>query len=273
MLKIKVLMDDCALPDKYYTAEHGFCLFIENDGQYILLDCGYSGAFVENAGLMDCDLTKLDFVVLSHGHNDHSWGLNHLIQYYDRKHLTRKPQLIMHPDAAVRKRSKSHEIGIALDENVLRAFFDLRQLEQPEKLTEKLWWLGEIPRKIELEKALGKRFPAEREEDDFLRDDSALVYDGEDGLVILTGCSHSGICNIVDYAAALTGKDKIADIIGGFHLLKESGDRLRETGKWLAARSPKTVHPCHCTDLKAKIALAEYLPLEETGVGATFEYR
>lgn len=273
MLKIKVLMDDCALPNKYYTAEHGFCLFIESDGKRILFDTGYSDAFINNAALMDADLTKLDAIVLSHGHNDHTWGLNHLIQLYDRKNVARRPLLLAHPDSFVRKRSKSNEIGMALDESVLSAFFEPKLLSKPEKITEKLLWLGEIPRKIENEKAMGRRIVDGAESEDFLRDDSALVYSGEEGLVIMTGCSHSGICNIIDYAVTLTGENRISDIIGGFHLLKESRENLRETGEWLAARAPKAVHPCHCTDLQAKIALAAYLPVEETGVGLELEYK
>lgn len=267
------MTEDSALPDRYYTAEHGLCLFIETEGKNILFDAGYSGAFIKNAALMGIDLTKLDIAAISHGHNDHTWGLNHLIQFYSSRRVSQKPLLLAHPEATVRKRSKDSEIGMLLGKDILRAFFDLKLSRKAEKITEKLLWLGEIPRKIEASRSLGTRVLREREEEDFLLDDSALVFDGEDGLVIITGCSHSGICNIVDYALTLTGKNKIADIIGGFHLLKEEDENLRKTGEWLAARSPKAVHACHCTDFQAKMALAKFVPLKTVGVGLKLEYK
>lgn len=179
----------------------------------------------------------------------------------------------MHPDALSRKRSANGEIGVVLGGDILQAFFNLKLSRKPERITEKLLWLGEIPRKIEAAGAMGKKIEEGSERDDFLLDDSALVYDGEEGLVILTGCSHSGICNIVDYAMTLTGKDIIADVTGGFHMLNADAERLRKTGEWLALRAPKTVHPCHCTDLKAKTAMARYLPIAATGVGLELKYR
>lgn len=272
MLKITLLTEDSALPDKYYTSEHGLCMFIETDGKKILFDTGYSGAFIKNAALMGIDLTELDAVAVSHGHSDHTWGLGNLIRYYDSKGATKKPLLIIHPEALVRKRSDKREIGMMLSRNILDAFFELKLAGGPLKITKKLTWLGKIPRKIERTKAIGKRILRGREEDDLLGDDTALVYDGRDGLVIITGCSHSGICNIVDYSMELTGREDISDIVGGLHLLEESGEKLRATGEWLAARSPKSVHACHCTDFQAKMALAVYVPLKTTGTGTKLKY-
>lgn len=266
------MTEDSALPDRYYTAEHGLCLFIETGGKNILFDTGYSDAFIKNASLLDIDLTKLDAVVLSHGHNDHTWGLNHLIRLYSSKRVIKKPVLIAHPDAILRKRYKNNEIGIMLSEDILQAFFDLKLSCEREMITDKLHWLGGIPRRFEGPRSLGTRIFLGREEEDFLTDDSALAWSGEDGLVIITGCSHSGICNIVDHAATLTGINEIADIIGGFHLLKEDGETLSKTGERLAARSPKAVHACHCTDFQAKTALAKTLPLKTVGVGLKLEY-
>lgn len=273
MLKVRVLVDNNALIDNYYTAEAGFCLFLENEGKKILFDAGYSDIFIKNAEQMGIDLTALDAAVISHGHNDHTWGLGHLIQYYDKRFVSNRPRLVMHPEALLRKRSKTQEIGMVTDKDVLAQFFSLEPSEHPVKITEKLTWLGEIPRIVEGKKSLGTKLKDGAQAEDFLEDDTALVYDGEEGLVILTGCSHAGICNIVEHAMRVTGKRKIRDIVGGFHMLKESAENLEKVGKWLADRRPQTTHPCHCTDLNAKITLARFIPLEETGVGLTLEYR
>lgn len=272
MLRITLLTEDSALPDRYYTSEHGLCLFIEADGKKILFDTGYSDAFIKNASLMGIDLAELDAVAISHGHYDHTWGLWHLIQHYDRRQITTKPLLITHPEALTRKRDGNREIGMVLGEDILNTFFELSLARGSMKITENLLWLGEIPRIIEPPKAFGKRVVSGDEEDDLLSDDTAIAYKGREGLVIITGCSHSGVCNIVEYAMALTGEKEIADIVGGLHLLENDSEKARETGKWLAARSPKAVHACHCTAFQAKKSLMEFVPLKMAGTGTKLEY-
>ena len=84
--------------------------------------------------------------------------------------------------------------------------------------------------------------------------------------MIITGCSHSGICNIVEYARKVTGEPRVVDIIGGFHLLEPSAQQLQRTLEYLQVIKPEQVHVCHCTDLPSKIALGRLLPLKEVGV-------
>jgi 7,8-dihydropterin-6-yl-methyl-4-(beta-D-ribofuranosyl)aminobenzene 5'-phosphate synthase len=147
-----------------------------------------------------------------------------------------------------------------------------------------LIFLGEIPRtnSFEAQEPIGETLTAPTAPGvvpgtsdwipDYLPDDSALVYKGDDGLVIITGCSHSGIVNIVEYAIKVCGDTRISDIIGGFHLLDAPPARLDFTSKRLAALSPRAVHPCHCTDLAARIHLASALPVKELGVGMELRY-
>lgn len=75
-------------------------------------------------------------------------------------------------------------------------------------------------------------------------DDSALVYKGQNGLVIITGCSHAGICNIVSQAKKLFNENKIADIIGGFHLLNPEKNLMSTLG-YLEKQEIDKIHPCH----------------------------
>ena len=94
-----------------------------------------------------------------------------------------------------------------------------------------------------------------------------MVYKSSQGLVIITGCSHSGICNIIEYARKICKESRVSDIIGGFHFLKPKKMLLRKTLDYMKQLKPGAVHACHCTDLKSKIALAEVVNLEEVGVG------
>ena len=86
-------------------------------------------------------------------------------------------------------------------------------------------------------------------------DDSALAYCSGDGVYIITGCSHAGICNIVEYAKKVTGKELVKGIIGGLHLFSGCSEQAVQTIAYLKANVKGTVYPCHCTNLAAKAAL------------------
>ncbi len=109
-------------------------------------------------------------------------------------------------------------------------------------------------------------------EPDLLLDDSALTFRSNKGLVIITGCSHAGICNITEHAMEVCGERKVVDIIGGLHLLSPGKERIKETGKYLGNLHLKSLHACHCTSLASKIALAGYCPVQEVGTGMKLEW-
>ncbi|MCK9170411.1 MAG: MBL fold metallo-hydrolase [Treponema sp.] len=271
-----ILADNNTLIDKYYLGEPAFSAFIEDKGVSVLFDVGYSGVFLQNALKMGISFKNLQYVCLSHGHMDHTWGLDPLIRYYtelEQEHTAHtEPGLIAHPSVF---RSISvdgfSEAGSLLSAEKLGCHFDMCLSREPKYITGQLVFLGEIPRTndFEVECPIG----VSGGKPDYVKDDSALVYTGEDGLVIITGCSHSGICNIVEYAKRVTGETVIADIIGGFHLLNPSRERLEGTCRYLQAQKIKGIHPCHCTDLRSKITLAAAVPVEETGVSARYEFR
>ena len=101
-LSLRVLVDNMTLIDRYYSGEPGFSCFLTCDGKNILFDTGYSGAVLANAAKMGIDLFRLDTIVLSHGHNDHTGGLPHLLNAYLEAAIEtrsfRRPELLAHPD-------------------------------------------------------------------------------------------------------------------------------------------------------------------------------
>lgn len=107
---------------------------------------------------------------------------------------------------------------------------------------------------------------------DRVLDDSALVYTGDKGIVVITGCSHAGICNIVDYAISVTGDSRVQAVIGGFHLQKAAQPLMARTVEGLRRHAPETLYPCHCTDLNAKVALAGAMNVKEVGVGSVLNF-
>jgi 7,8-dihydropterin-6-yl-methyl-4-(beta-D-ribofuranosyl)aminobenzene 5'-phosphate synthase len=273
---ITILADNNTLIDKYYLGEPAFSAFIEDNGVSVLFDAGYSGVFLQNALKMGITFKDLQYVCLSHGHMDHTWGLDPLIRYYtelEQEHISNAtPELIAHPSVfrSIYVDGFS-EAGSLLSAEKLRCHFDMRLSKEPQYITERLVFLGEIPRTNDFEASTSIGVSGGKP--DYCKDDSALAYRGKDGLVIITGCSHSGICNIVEYAKCVTGETAIADIIGGFHLLNPPEKRLVGTCRYLHVQKIKVIHPCHCTDLRSKIALSTAVPVEETGVSAQYEFK
>jgi len=277
-MKITVLVDNNTLIDRYFYGEPGVSYYIEDEGKTILFDVGYSDAFLRNAQKMNISFHTLDFLVLSHGHLDHTWGLDHLVKFYseasNEKQSIRKPRIVAHPLVFKSKIFDGEEIGTLISEEKISQHFKLELSMKPVWISEQLVYLGEIPRTNDYEnkRSIGMVVYEDNQEQDYLKDDSALVYKSKNGLIIITGCSHSGICNIIDYAKKVCHEEKVADVIGGFHLLNPDKNVLEKTIDYFSYLKPGTTHPCHCTDLKTKIALSNIVPVEEVGVGMTLQY-
>lgn len=273
-------MDNNTLIDRYFLGEPGASYFIQDEGCKILFDVGYSDVFIKNAQKMNIHFRDLDYLILSHGHLDHTWGLTSLIKYYTEASIEKigynRLTVVTHPSSFLAKRIKGlNQIGSIISQEELGKHFRMKLSKEPLWLTERLVFLGEIERKndFEAKNPIGKVIKDDFEEDDYSIDDSALAYRSAKGLVIITGCSHSGICNIVEYAKEICSDDRIIDIIGGFHLLNPEKKQLEGTLKYLERIKPYEVHACHCTDLKSKIALSQVTNLKEVGVGQTLEYK
>jgi 7,8-dihydropterin-6-yl-methyl-4-(beta-D-ribofuranosyl)aminobenzene 5'-phosphate synthase len=268
-MKLTVLVDNTVLQGKNLLGEHGLSFYIEVDGKKILFDTGYSDVFLRNAHKMDIDLLDLDYIILSHGHYDHTWGLSQYLPYYisalKQGRTVKKPTIVTHPDTFKPKfDSKLGEVGSLLSEQTLSKNFNLELSKDPYKLTQNLVFLGKIARLNDFE---GK----EPIGNDYIEEDSALAFTSDEGIVIITGCSHSGICNIIEYAKLVCDNFAIIDIIGGFHLVNAPQERLIKTADYLSKLGTKGIHPCHCTDFRSKMILSKYTKLEATGVGLVIE--
>lgn len=279
-MKLTVLIDNNTLIDRYFLGEPGVSYLIQNDNKQILFDVGYSNAFIINAQKLNLNLLQNDFVILSHGHLDHTWGLDPLIKLYTEAKIEsvpfKNPNLIAHPDIfKTRSVDGLNEIGCTISESKAAKHFEMKLTKEPFWLTDKLVFLGEIERSNDFEnlKPVGKIHTNDKTEDDFLLDDTALAFKGDQGLVVITGCSHSGICNIIEHAKKVCKEDKVVDVIGGFHLMKPSHKQLKGTIDYFQKLQPKELHACHCVDLDSKIALSKVANLKEVGVGLSLNYK
>ncbi len=260
-MKLTVLTENVAGHD--FIAEHGLSYFIECDEKKILFDTGHSDVFLQNANKLGIDIhAETELIVLSHGHWDHGDGL----QYLENK------TLLTHPASFMTRYHKNDTsgIGLALKKNELEKKFKLVTSDKPYYISNNIVYLGGIPRMNDFE-SLTTPFEDENGNGDFVPDDSALAIVENDRLVIVTGCSHSGICNITDYAMKVTGMKKVKAILGGFHL---KGDDLqtKKTIQHLKQLNIECVYPSHCTELPALADFYNEFGIRQVKTGMTFNF-
>ncbi len=257
-MKLSVLADNTA--SGTFLAEHGLSYFIEHDIK-ILFDTGHSDVFLKNAEALSINLDDADYIVLSHGHWDHGNGL---------KYLRRKP-LICHPtvfDKKFRLDGRTpNGMDLTYDDAVKQ--FELGMSSEPVELSENIIFLGEIPRTTSFE-SKETPFVDEKGIPDFIKDDSALAVIDNGELVVVSGCAHSGICNIIEYAKKVTGIDKIRTVIGGFHL-KDDGEQTQKTVKYFRKASIRYICPSHCNELPALAALYNEFKIRQVKSGMVLD--
>ncbi|MCF8008789.1 MAG: MBL fold metallo-hydrolase [Halanaerobiales bacterium] len=277
-MELTVLVDNNTMIDRYYKGEAGLSFYIKEGDKNILFDLGYSDLFLSNSYKTDIEISDTDYIVLSHGHLDHTGGLDPLIKYYAELDSFKKedhPQIIAHPDCFEGKYYKDgRSIGINISKNNLSSSFKLKETIYHYWITDKLVYLGQIERNndFEAKDPLGFIYKIEKGNEDYILDDSALAYKSKKGLVIITGCSHSGICNIAEQAKRITNVDNIVDIIGGLHLLNPKKKKIEKTKQYIKELNLKKLHACHCTDLISKTELSKVANLIEVGVGMKIKY-
>ena len=268
-------------------AEHGFSALVTiTDGprqHMILFDFGFSSfGAASNARAMGLDLAEVDMLVLSHGHVDHLGGLQEMAGLVGRNGV----ELVVHP-AAFRP-SRFKKVGLDMKmripslskEKAEQAGLAVHESEGPLLLFDSAaLFLGQVPRKTDYEKIESTMFYEENGEDmaDDYADDSALaVHVRGKGLVVLTGCAHSGVINTITYAEEITGVKKVHAIMGGFHLAGADFDAVvKPTIESLKVISPDYVIPTHCTGRKVVNAMEAAMPesflLNMSGTRMTFQ--
>lgn len=263
-MKLTVLVDNNTFIDQYYCGEPALCFYIEDGDSKILFDTGYSDIFIHNAKALDIDLSTITDIVFSHGHNDHTRGLIFL----DQQNLLRNIQIIAHPDAFKVRTENEKNIGISFSSEELKKKYKLTVSKDPIHISSKITFLGEIPTYFEFEKRKPVGFLQENSFSlpDYVMDDTALAYNTGKGLFIITGCSHSGICNIIQYAKHVCKEEKILGVIGGFHLF-DTSEQLNETIAYFEKNNVTKLYPCHCVSFSAKAEIHKHIPIYEVGVG------
>jgi 7,8-dihydropterin-6-yl-methyl-4-(beta-D-ribofuranosyl)aminobenzene 5'-phosphate synthase len=222
------VMDNGEVPDAL-IAEHGFSALVtvsKGDREHrVLYDAGTSpDGVVENMRRLDIDPSSIEAIVCSHGHYDHTTGIDGLIRTLGRTNLP----VLIHPHFWNRRRvvlpgREPLEIPTTSRQALEQAGFDVIDEQQPSFLFERSVLItGEVPRTTGYEPGLPPQqawLHNSWQPDPLVLDDQALILNVRGkGLVVLTGCGHAGVVNIARYARRLTGDQPLHALLGGFHL-------------------------------------------------------
>lgn len=249
-LKISTLIENQPSNTKDLYYEHGLSLLIQIDNTNILFDTGQSGNFIKNAKKLSINLNTLDYVILSHGHYDHTGGFKTLIN-----NITPNFKLLIHKKLLIPKYKAVNNFEIDFKGNN----FDKKYLEQTSiqieyvnndifTLSKNLYIMSNFIKNNTFE-SIPSNYKIKTENgyqpDDF-SDEICMVVKLEQGLLVIVGCSHIGIINILE-----TIKERlnlpIYGVIGGTHLVNSNTSRLEKTIDYIKKENIKILRMSHCT--------------------------
>ena len=266
-VKITVLMDDYSgfIPD--ILAQHGISIILDlisgNVSKRILFDAGQSAEpILYNMKQLKILPESIDMVILSHCHQDHTSGLVGIL-----KNINREIPIVAHPSIFKCKVACTPFLrysGISnknSKEEIIKNGGNLILIKEPLRIMDGVFTTGEIERKTDFELFGKDRYVIENGSkitDTSLDDISLAINIKGKGLLIVTGCSHSGIINIVNQVSKISGMDNVFGILGGMHLIESSPEIIDKTITNLANKNIKFIAPGHCTGINAINRLIEH---------------
>ena len=272
--RITIICDNSVGPISGTLGEHGFAALVELDGESILFDTGQGRTLLHNAARMNKELGRVERVVLSHGHYDHTSGLKPLLAAYGQK------EILAHPGVfgrryRVKDTGESISIGIPETEESLRglgATFDLSDAFR--EIASGMYLTGAVPRTTTFETGDSGLFCDEAGcRPDHVQDDQSLAILTDKGIVLLLGCCHAGLINTIEMVRERTGVEEIRSIVGGTHLGFCSSQQLDATVSALRELRVGKIYGGHCTGFSAAARLYREFPgqFHPAMVGTTLE--
>lgn len=238
--------------------EWGLGILVKINDEEILFDTGAGDTIIKNAEAIGVDLSKINKIVLSHGHYDHTGGLLDVLK------KTGGADIYAHPDIWAEKlashEGKEFNVGLPFSMKELEgagARFHLSK--EPQMILDNVFTTGEVPLQTEYEAVESDLFIKENGEikQDPLADDLSLVIKTEKGLVIILGCAHRGVINNILRAQKIARSTKIYAVIGGIHLFRAGDTQIEKTITTLRGMDIKMVGLSHCTGFKSSCRIAK----------------
>jgi len=260
-IKITILCEN-TVGRRIGTGEHGFSAFIETDRANYLFDTGNGHSVVANSLAFDKDLRSIRKIFLSHGHYDHTGGLPEVLKMRGKVDVHAHPHIFLDRISVVKDKNTETKrfVGIPYKKAYLEglgAHFlfnsDFVEVEKGMFLT------GEVPRRTQFEKSDPRLFMEMdgKTSSDTFPDDQSLVLNTEKGLVLILGCAHAGMMNIIHHVMTKTMKDKFHAILGGTHLDFLTPEQLEESIHSLKKIQVEKIGVSHCTGMRAALRLSQ----------------
>jgi 7,8-dihydropterin-6-yl-methyl-4-(beta-D-ribofuranosyl)aminobenzene 5'-phosphate synthase len=288
---LKVTTLSTMLTELLGVGEWGYAALIEADGHTILFDTGERpDTVLRNAEELGIDLSTVDTVILSHNHFDHTGGLVTLRRSLKAKNASALQQAHV-GEGIFLPRSMDQEALAKLPpvpQDLLVSVLDVRDEyealggsftvhDEPYELHPGMWITGPIPR-IHPEKNWTPFMRIEKDGvkvEDTIPEDQALVINTEKGLVVIAGCGHAGIVNTMEYARVIADGKPVHAVLGGFHLLSLTDEKVDWTGNKMHEFGVEHVLGAHCTGINAVKLLRDAAQLGRNtsvvgAVGSTF---
>jgi len=278
--RITVLSENSVIKPGGCIGEHGFSALVEKGDEKVLFDTGQGYALVHNARVLGIDLASIKKVVLSHGHNDHTGGLAEFLKVGGNRDVYAHPGIFSAryrevPDGSPNPPQLT--IGMPFTRAYLEGLgADFQLSQEPMEVAKGITTTGVVPRTTSFE--TGDTTLMVGHEDgscspDPFADDLSLIVEGETGMVVLLGCAHSGLVNILNHVRKLRPDKPVKAVVGGTHLGLSSEEQMTETVAAMAEMGLEKVGASHCTGLTGSARLREALgdSFFFAGVGSVLE--
>lgn len=247
--KLTVVCENTVASTLGFIGEHGWSVYLEKGDEKIIFDTGQGLGFLNNSRLLNIDLKAVQTVILSHGHYDHTFGLKDLFR------VSGKKELYCHPDCFIPKFSvrenKEKNIGMQLTEKELHSIgANIHLITEFTEVSPGIHITGAIPRTTDFESVdsmLKVKGPDGEWQQDMLWDDMSVVVETEKGLVVILGCAHAGIINILNHVSKQMPGHPINTVLGGTHLGFADKVQFDKTVQSLEAFNIQHIGTAHCT--------------------------
>lgn len=251
-IKATVLCENSVFYTRCLTAEHGWAVFLETPGGNFLWDTGQGLGILHNASILGVDLRSLDAILISHSHFDHTGGLEKVLEITGEIPVYAHPDIFV-PTYDIKKGEAPVHVGIPFTREYLESIGARFNLSRSfREIVPGIFLSGEVPRVTDFE--VGNDWPVQFEPDgktivNYVPDDQTLVVNTEHGLLILLGCAHSGIINVIDHIIEKCKCSRIAAIIGGTHLGPATPEQQNKSIQKLQEYDIERIGVSHCTSM------------------------
>lgn len=241
--KITTLVENIVY-GKGLQGEHGLSLFIETPEHKVLFDTGASDLFIRNARMMKIDLSEVDYLVLSHGHRDHTGGIRHFME------INKKAPIICKAEVFQRKFKNERENGIPHPETLDKKRF--QYVTEPREIVPGVHVFPQI-KIVDKNDTHFEQFYVEVNNDklpDTFEDELCIALMGDKTVSVISSCSHRGITNMVRAVQETFPGIPAQVVMGGFHIHETSAEKFNVISGFFGRNLPKRLGVCHCTGVE-----------------------